>query len=76
MFNKKNFKWLDSNLVPLESEATALPTEPQPLPLLNCVIVLCGIVFYSLIHVMVSLVSCLPNVKSGYQTQVIIRRSS
>ena len=26
-------RWLDSNLGPLVSEATALPTEPQPLPI-------------------------------------------
>ena len=26
-------RWLDSNLRPLESEGTALPTEPQPLKL-------------------------------------------
>ena len=29
--------WLDSNSGPLESEATALPTEPQPLPLIGVV---------------------------------------
>ena len=28
----KVFRWLDSNLGPLLSKATALPTEPQPLP--------------------------------------------
>ena len=34
MFNiNKNFcRWLDSNRGPLASEATTLPTEPQPLP--------------------------------------------
>ena len=26
-------RWLDSNHAPLDSEATAIPTEPQPLPL-------------------------------------------
>ena len=31
MFNKI-CRWLDSNHGPLVSEATALPTEPQPLP--------------------------------------------
>ena len=31
MFNKF-CQWLDSNCRPLVSEATALPTEPQPLP--------------------------------------------
>ena len=31
MFNKFG-RWLDSNRGPLVSEATALPTEPQPLP--------------------------------------------
>ena len=37
MFNKYiNFRWwLDSNHVPLVLEATALPTEPQPLPVLE-----------------------------------------
>ena len=32
-------KWLDSNCGPLVSEATALPTEPQPLPniIVTCV---------------------------------------
>ena len=28
------FRWLDSNRGPLESKATALPTEPQPLPII------------------------------------------
>ena len=33
MFNINKFcQWLDSNRGPLVSEATALPTEPQPLP--------------------------------------------
>ena len=33
VFNMKVCLWLDSNCGPLVSEATALPTEPQPLPL-------------------------------------------
>ena len=33
MFNIKCCRWLDSNHRPLELEATALPTEPQPLPM-------------------------------------------
>ena len=33
MFNMNFFQWLDSNQGPLESEATALPNEPPPLPL-------------------------------------------
>ena len=32
MFNINFCQWLDSNCGPLELEATALPTEPQPLP--------------------------------------------
>ena len=32
MFNKIFCRWLDLNHRPLELEATALPTEPQPLP--------------------------------------------
>ena len=32
MFNIIFCQWLDSNRGPLELEATALPTEPQPLP--------------------------------------------
>ena len=37
MFNK-SCRWLDSNPGPLVSEATALPTAPQPLPILgNCI---------------------------------------
>ena len=32
MFNINFCRWLDSNHGPLESEVTALPTEPQPLP--------------------------------------------
>ena len=35
MFNKSCW-WLDSNPGPLVSEATALPTAPQPLPKLSC----------------------------------------
>ena len=35
MFNIMFCRWLDSNLGPLELEVTALPTEPQPLPLLT-----------------------------------------
>ena len=31
IFNINFCRWLDTNRVPLESEATALPTEPQPL---------------------------------------------
>ena len=31
MFYRKNCQWLDLNRRPLVSEATALPTEPQPL---------------------------------------------
>ena len=34
MFNKFFCRWLESNHKPLELEATALPTEPQPLPLI------------------------------------------
>ena len=30
-------RWLDSNRVPLELEATALPTEPQPVPNMDLV---------------------------------------
>ena len=30
--SKKSCRWLDSNCGPLVSEATTLPTEPQPLP--------------------------------------------
>ena len=40
MFNIIFCRWLDSNRGPLESAVTALPTEPQPLPvfdwLFNC----------------------------------------
>ena len=32
MFDISFCRWLDSNCRPLELEATALPTEPQPLP--------------------------------------------
>ena len=32
MSNKKVYQWLDLNREPLVSEETALPTEPQPLP--------------------------------------------
>ena len=32
MFNIIFYQWLDLNCGPLELEATALPTEPQPLP--------------------------------------------
>ena len=32
MFNIKFWRWLDSNHGPLESEATAIPTVPQPMP--------------------------------------------
>ena len=32
MFNVIFCQWLDLNCGPLELEATALPTEPQPLP--------------------------------------------
>ena len=35
MFNINFFRWLGSNRRPLELEATALPTEPQPLPKLR-----------------------------------------
>ena len=35
MFNIKYCQWLDSNRGLLELEATALPTEPQPLPYLD-----------------------------------------
>ena len=34
MFNK-SCQWLDSNPGPLVTEATALPTAPQPLPIEN-----------------------------------------
>ena len=34
MYNLNVCRWLDSNCLPLESEATTLPTEPPPLPLL------------------------------------------
>ena len=33
MFIAKCWQWLDSNRGPLELESTALPTDPQPLPL-------------------------------------------
>ena len=33
MFNINDCQWLDSNHRPLELEATALSTEPQPLPM-------------------------------------------
>ena len=36
MFHIKVCRWLDSNRGPLVSEATALPTEPQPLPKCWC----------------------------------------
>ena len=32
MFYMKIYRWVDSNRGPLVSQATALPTEPQPLP--------------------------------------------
>ena len=32
MFNINFWQWMDSNRRPLELEATALPSEPQPLP--------------------------------------------
>ena len=35
MFNINFCRWLDLNCRPLELEATALPTEPQPLPCLS-----------------------------------------
>ena len=35
MFNISFYRWPDSNLRPLESEVTALLTEPQPLPIRN-----------------------------------------
>ena len=35
MFHIKVWRWLDSNRGPLLSEATALPTEPQPLPIFS-----------------------------------------
>ena len=35
MFNMNFCQWLDLNRGPVESEATALPTEPQPLPILT-----------------------------------------
>ena len=34
MYNLNVCQWLDSNCLPLELEATTLPTEPPPLPLL------------------------------------------
>ena len=37
MVNIKVFRWLDSNRGPLVLEATALPSEPQPLPTLKFV---------------------------------------
>ena len=38
MFNINFCRWLDSNRGPLVSEATALPTEPQPLPKINVLV--------------------------------------
>ena len=56
MFNINFCLWLDSNYGPLESEATALPTEPQPLP----------IVWYlghNLVHISACEVTSLPIAK-------------
>ena len=35
MFNKRVWQWLDLNHGPLVSEATAPPTEPQPLKIVT-----------------------------------------